>query len=205
MRQDQNVRKPGERFPWLCLYCHRAVGLVVLDAWEEHDEEHYLTTVAKCEECLTPYVFLQDLTQTGGTEYEWDAPTRLYPAQRQLHYSIPSGIRNALLEASANLDDQRWSSAAVQARRAVEMLSSDKSAAGRNLQQRLEWLRDQGHISKDVYEWSDAVRDVGNEGAHDEKVDRHDAEDAVDFAVSLCEIIYVMPARLKRHQMRRLP
>ena len=204
MKQDQEERKQGDVLPWPCVHCHRAVGLVVLDAWEEHHEEHYRTTVAKCEECLTPYVLLQDLSQIGATEWEWNTPVRQYPAQRQFAWSIPSGIRNALLEASANLDDRRWSSAAVQARRAVEMLRGDKSAVGRNLQKRLEWLRDQGHISRDVYEWSDAVRDVGNEGAHEAKVDRRDAEDAVEFAITVCELVYVMPARLERHQKRPL-
>lgn len=205
VEQDQHTRTAGDVFPWQCMYCHRAVALTVLDAWEDHEQEHFRTTVAKCTECRTPYVLLQELTQTGPAEYEWDPPTREYPAKRQFHYSIPGGIRGALMEAAANLDDQRWSSAAVQARRAVEMLCNDKGATRGTLKSKLEWLRDNGHIDAKVYGWSDAVRDVGNEAAHEPQVSRADAEDAFEFAISLCELVYVVPHRFRRHKERREP
>ena len=205
MKQDQVTRKAGDVMPWQCVYCHRAVALTVLDAWDEHEFEDYRTTVAKCEECLTPYVLIQELSRIAEDEWEWDPPTRLYPARRQFDRSIPAGIRDALIEADANLSDRRWSSAGVQARRAVEMLCAEKGAPSRrNLKAKLEWLRDNHHIDAEVYKWSDAVRDIGNDAAHESEVDEHDAQDAIEFAVSLCELLYVVPARLERHQRRRL-
>ena len=122
-----------------------------------------------------------------------------------IDWSIPANIRNVLLEASANLDDRRWFSAGLGARRAVEMLCDDRGATGRDLKRQLESLRDSGQIDGTTYEWSDAVRTVGNQAAHsNESLSEDDAKDAVDFALSLCDIIYVLPKRLQRHESRRL-
>lgn len=207
MKRDQETRKPGELFPWRCVSCHQIAALDVLDAWESQDDdgERYRYTLARCPDCMTPYVLLQELVQVGNSEWEWDAPEQMYPKQRRLDWSIPSGIRAALVESSASLGDRRWFSAGLGARRAVEMLCADFGAAGRDLKAKLEWLRDNGHIDAVTYEWSDAVRTVGNDAAHGtDGVSEEDAEDAIEFAVSLCDLLYVVPKRLERHNRRRI-
>lgn len=65
-------------------------------------------------------------------------------------------------------------------------------------------LRELGLIDSTIAEWADALRLVGNEGAHytDKKVSRDDAEDALAFAEALLDHIYVLRHRLEEFANR---
>lgn len=72
----------------------------------------------------------------------------------------------------------------------------------RNLAPRLEWLFDNGRLPADLRDLSAAVKDDGNDGAHDGNLSEEDAEDIYDFAYALLERIYTEPARLKARAAR---
>ncbi|SQE00602.1 conserved hypothetical protein [Parafrankia sp. Ea1.12] len=65
-------------------------------------------------------------------------------------------------------------------------------------------LRTQGTIDGMLVEWADALRVIGNEGAHytGKPVSREDAEDALSFAEALLEYIYVFRKRFEEFQRR---
>lgn len=72
----------------------------------------------------------------------------------------------------------------------------------RNLAPRLEWLFDNGRLPADLRDLSAAVKDNGNDGAHDGNLSEEDAEDIYDFAYALLERIYTEPARLRARAAR---
>jgi hypothetical protein len=59
-------------------------------------------------------------------------------------------------------------------------------------------------IDGTLAEWADALRVVGNEGAHytGRVVAREDAEDALDFAEALLDHLYVLRQRFTDFQSR---
>lgn len=73
----------------------------------------------------------------------------------------------------------------------------------KNLAPRLEWLFAQNHLPADLQELSVAVKDYGNDGAHDGDLDENEADDLYDFAFALLERLYTQPARLAEMRARR--
>lgn len=73
----------------------------------------------------------------------------------------------------------------------------------RNLAPRLRWLFENQHLPSDMKELSAAVKEHGDEGAHDGWLDENDSEDLYDFAFALLERLYSNPARLAEAKQRR--
>lgn len=73
----------------------------------------------------------------------------------------------------------------------------------KNLAPRLEWLFAQGLLPADLHELSVAVKDYGNDGAHDGNLDENESEDLYDFAFALLDRLYTQPARLEQMRARR--
>jgi hypothetical protein len=73
----------------------------------------------------------------------------------------------------------------------------------RTLGLRLPWLLDNGRLPEALRELSTAVKDDGNDGAHEGTLTKADAEDLLDFAFSLLERMYTEPKRLELAKDRR--
>ena len=74
----------------------------------------------------------------------------------------------------------------------------------RTLGLRLPWLFDNGLLPEASRELSVAVKDDGNDGAHEGTLTKADAEDLLDFAVSLLERMYTEPKQLEIAKARRV-
>jgi hypothetical protein len=68
----------------------------------------------------------------------------------------------------------------------------------------LKKLADDGRIDETLAQWADALRIIGNKGAHytGEPVAREDAEDALAFAEALLDHIYVLRQRFAQFLAR---
>ncbi len=64
----------------------------------------------------------------------------------------------------------------------------------KNLHRGLIALRDNGIIDNRLYEWGNSLRQERNIGAHATgmNVTRDDAVDVLDFALAICEYVYVL-------------
>ncbi|MEU0392408.1 DUF4145 domain-containing protein [Streptomyces sp. NPDC006208] len=71
--------------------------------------------------------------------------------------------------------------------------------------QALQELRDDGKIEGRLFDWAQALRVLGNQGAHfsEESVSREDAADALSLAEALLNYIYVFTAKYEEFQNRR--
>jgi hypothetical protein len=69
----------------------------------------------------------------------------------------------------------------------------------------LQELASNGVITKDLKEWADVVRWVGNDAAHPSKdeVNKEDAEDILKLAEQFLHVIYVAPAIAKERRAKR--
>lgn len=68
---------------------------------------------------------------------------------------------------------------------------------------RLSWLFDEGKIPENLRDLSTCIKDGGNDGAHEGSLSKEDAEDILDFTVSLLEQLYTQPVKLKIAERRR--
>ena len=75
----------------------------------------------------------------------------------------------------------------------------------RTLAKSLEGLKTAQLIDSTIAEWANALRVLGNEGAHytGNPVSRDDAEDALAFAEALLDHIYVLRLRFRKFAERR--
>lgn len=68
---------------------------------------------------------------------------------------------------------------------------------------RLSWLFSTKRLPDALQDLSEAVKDDGNEGAHEGTLTKADAEDLLDFATALLERLYTEPRKLELARERR--
>jgi hypothetical protein len=73
----------------------------------------------------------------------------------------------------------------------------------RDLGLRIPWLIDNGYLPDAFRDLAKAIREDGNDGAHQGTLSAEDAEDIADFTAALLERLITEPARLKEAEARR--
>ncbi len=96
---------------------------------------------------------------------------------------------------------------AVMVRRTLEAIGREFAADAKPLTlfKALHAMKDKGLISDELAQWGDALRFIGNIGAHptDEVVTGLDAREALDFLVAIVETIYVLRPKFQAMKARR--
>jgi hypothetical protein len=89
-------------------------------------------------------------------------------------------------------------------RRTLEGTCWDQGIKGKSLALSLKQLVADGRVDETLAQWANALRIVGNKGAHytGEQVAREDAEDALAFAEALLDHIYVLRRRFAQFLAR---
>lgn len=109
---------------------------------------------------------------------------------------IPNPMRQDLLEAKLCYSIDAFRACSVMARRTMQNACIDKGATKQDLVHQINELQANGTITKDLKEWADVVRWVGNDAAHPnkDKVEKEDAEDILNLAEQFLQVLYVAPA-----------
>ena len=202
-----------------------------------YDWQHHFEVFSVCRRCHRPTVMrvkLRDIAmknrfnETGTVTaiagdieptFEFDRLVDVADAQaRPSPTDLPPDIEQAFLEGARCLAVGCPNASAAMFRLCLDvatksMLPTDATEPDkhtrRNLAPRLRWLFDNKLLPEDLRGLSAAVKDQGDDGAHDGNLDQHDVEDIYDFAFALLERLYTHPARLaaalKRREERRAP
>jgi hypothetical protein len=133
---------------------------------------------------------------------------------------VPSDIAKVFREAATCLSVECWNAAGTMFRLCVDlatrpMLPAEGAEGGpnaktrRDLGLRLPWLFDHGILPADLRELSAAIREDGNDGAHQGTLTKEDAQDLLDFTTALLERVFTEPRKIElakeRRQQRRAP
>lgn len=119
----------------------------------------------------------------------------------------PKGVQRYWIQAQRNLQDQNWDAAALMARSALQAALRGNNAEGGNLKKEIEDLAKKGILPPLMKDWSDNVRELGNDAAHpkpdQEATTQEDANDIVMFLDFLLEYLYALPKRISDYRKRR--
>ena len=160
----------------------------------------------QCQVCWHPIV--QTRMDYGyQQDFNLDEPTVIYPSPRRLSGQIPLTLRGEWEEARTCFDARAYTACVLMVRRLLEATCMEQGVKKGNLKSKLGALQTQGLVDGVLQEWAEALRIVGNKGAHDigSNVERIDAEDALAFAEALLDHIYVLRKRFAEFQQRIPP
>jgi hypothetical protein len=191
-----------------CNRCDARVQAKVLGAREYppgDDWDPYRYVFVECTQCCSPLVGHSEwvMDEDGGG---WELPTRSWPEpDNDLHRNIPRAVSRSLQEAKRCYASRAHMACAVMCGRAVEAVCKEK-VLSKTLAEGLEKLRAQKIIDEKLFEWGEALRRERNIGAHagDEVTTMQDARDVLDFAIAICEYVYVLDEKYKAYLARKL-
>lgn len=189
-----------------CPFCDKPVLANVQGTYVEsdgHENPSFLYTLASCQSCNSGLLLMQYEDSEG-----YSPPERVYPNsdQRTLSGTIPEQLRREHEEARSCFKAHAYTATAVMVRRTLEGVCQDQGITRRQpLFASLRDLHEAGKIEGRLLEWAEALRALGNQGAHftGMKVSREDAADALALAEALLDYMYVLTAQYERFQRRR--
>lgn len=148
-----------------CHYCKKAVNATEAGTVYDDGPNSFVperVVLVSCDECRSALVFRQYESADG-----WDDLERVWPgARRRLSWSIPAELRREHDEAARCLEANAFTAAVVMVRRTLEGVAALHEVKGRNLMQSLAKMQADGKLDPRLFEWSQALRVLGNEGAH---------------------------------------
>jgi hypothetical protein len=127
------------------------------------------------------------------------------------HYKAPefwpSDVARFWLQAKNSLSGKNWDAAALMARSALQLALRSKSAVGKSLKAEIDDLARKGLLPPIMQEWSNEVRELGNDSAHPAPggpaTTQQDAADVVRFMDSLLEYLFTLPHRIEQYRSRK--
>ena len=155
--------------------------------------------VAVCETCNAILVY-RAIEDIPDTKY-FTACDLVYPQSVVLHKSVPVVIAGIYGEA-ARIKELAPNAFAVQIRRALEAVCEDRGAKSGTLQKMLKDLSERGEIPSVLAQVSDALRLLGNIGAHGiaESIKPWQVYTIDDFFRAIVEYVYIAPSKLQEFQ-----
>jgi hypothetical protein len=171
-----------------------------------HDFEPQGTALVECPQCQQPLVaqhwYYEDGISPDGTIVgNWTPFKRAWPApDRVIPHDLPDGVGESLREAQKCLGASAFIACAAMCGRALEALCRDHNANDKMLGAGLKELRTAGQIDERLYEWGRELNKKRNIAAHPDPtpISKTDAEYVFDFALAICDYVYVLTAKFER-------
>lgn len=189
----------------MCPYCDRAVGLAVaqvgsraMGVFPGLANGAYIGVTA-CPACT-------GVIAVAYSRPDNDDALGLLPTSTAKEPSdlIPAPIRADLFEARKCMTVGAFKAAAAMCRRALQGACVQQGAtAGKPLYQQIEEVINAAKVHASLKEWADAIRLVGNAGAHPgddglETVTREEADDLLSFTEQFLDLTYVVAEQVRR-------
>jgi hypothetical protein len=145
-----------------------------------------------------------EIRENYGRGFADDDFAFVYPMAHAISPSVPADLRREWEEGRTCLESRAYTACVVMVRRTLEGTCKQQGVKKRTLAESLRELRAQGLIDGTLAEWADALRVLGNQGAHftGKAISRADAEDSLAFAEALLDHVYVLRKRFLEFQER---
>lgn len=129
----------------------------------------------------------------------------LWPkSDQEMNSAIPETLRLEVGEARKCFKNAAYTATVVMVRRTLEGICVEHGMKG-PLFKALAEMEKTGLIEGRLLEWAQALRTLGNEGAHftGHQVSREDAEDSLAFAEAILNYMYVFSEQFTEFKKRR--
>jgi hypothetical protein len=180
----------------LCPNCNSKIVAKPQNYYEDPDFDLGPQTyvVATCAVCFQVLFFrhpYESKDARRGAEVLWPQ------VDRRLSTEIPESLRLEHDEARTCFKHAAYTAAVVMVRRTLEAVCREHSVTTSPLVKALEEMKHKGLIEGRLLEWAQALRVLGNEGAHftGRRVARQDADDALALAEAILDYLYVFSAK----------
>ncbi len=162
----------------------------------------------ECGNCKGYVLVLWSSTESRGSQGMHDYHVLPWPLQVQKYPDHwPEPVGRYWLQAQRNLNDENWDAAAVMARSALQSALREHKAEGRTLKKEINDLASKGILPPLMKDWSDNVRELGNDTAHPTPTaaatSPQDARDVVRFLGFLLDYLYNLPHKIEEYRKRR--
>ena len=118
----------------------------------------------------------------------------------------PEDVGRYWLQAKRNLADENWDAASLMARSALQLALRRNEAKGKNLKSEIVSLTESGLLPPIMKEWSEEVRELGNDTAHPKPgapaTTSQDTKDVVRFLDFLLRYLFTLPHEIKQYRTR---
>jgi hypothetical protein len=189
-----------------CPKCESHVDSKVLGKYEgvDGDDSPWKLTLVQCVRCGGPLLASQELVQVDAGEWNWDSADTVWPQEKRPHWDLPEAVQDSLLEAQKCCKAKAFSACAVMVGRALEAVCVEHTSE-KTLHRGLRALKDKGLIDGRLFDWSESLRDERNLGAHatGHRTSAQDARDLMEFAMAICEYIYILSRKYAAYQTRK--
>jgi hypothetical protein len=192
-----------------CPGCEVQVEAEPLGALERQDRDTddstWRVTLVQCPRCGGPVLGSQQMVEVQDGEWEWSGAEILWPPVTSwLDWELPSAVRDCLDEAQRCFKAKAFSACTVMIGLALEAIAMEHTGEkpnGRGLRA----LRDKGVIDHRLFDWSESLRDDGclAPQAPGNRISAQDARDLMDFALAVCEYVYVYSNKYAQYRARR--
>src|SRR3989344_9315722 len=128
-----------------------------------------------------------------------------FPLPSPVDKRIPEKIKKDLEEAKSCFSVGAINASTGMCRKALQRACKEKGAIKKELYDQIDEIATRGIISNDLKELAHSVRLVGNDGVHpnEDEVTKEDAEEILNLAEQLLDIIFVAPAKVKKIKDRK--
>ena len=200
------------KIPNFCPDCNAIVETGVLFAYtfdvtytDELQNEGTSVTLSKCLNCEKPILFQEHFHNIEDYSDTWDK-VQLYPDRDNIALkNAPDIVINPFKEAIKCYRAQAYEACAIMCRKGIEAICADKGETRGNLAQKIQRLKDNNVLEQTFYNWTNELRVIGNDGAHshEQKIDKQDAKDALDFFEALITYLYHLVGQYEKLKQRR--
>ncbi len=160
--------------------------------------KYFVSTCGTCQEVL---LYLHEVEHINDDDFI--KADLVWPDEGNLPSTVPESVKRCYEEA-ASIKRIAPNAFAVQIRRAIEAICDDRGIKQGTLVKRLVELSSKGELPALLSEMSDALRIVGNIGAHSAEQDvKPIYVDAIDgFFRAIIEYVYIAPGKLAEFRTR---
>jgi hypothetical protein len=193
-----------------CTHCRAFV-----DAKEHGSFGYYVPSAGSgryallaCSKCEAPMVVRQVNVGNLADGDIWDTPERIFPSSEQrANPKAPADIRIAFEEACSCHRARAYTAAAIMCRKTLEGVCEAHGVKERTLAASLKKMKDTSLIDDRLFEWSDALRLLGNEAAHGvgKTISETDASDILEFSNAILDYLFSYRDRFEAFKKRRSP
>ena len=166
-------------------------------------EEYVL---CKCPKCESPFLFKREWYEIPA-EFETvtSEPELLYPTTSRLPLSsLPQTVAKPYQNAIRSYEVGLYEPCVIMCRKCLEALCHEHGVSKGNLKERLATLKERGIIDFKLHAWTDGLRLIANDAAHDLDVEIHpqDAKDALEFVEAAISYIFLLGRKFREFEAR---